>query len=77
MKAFARELSWFFIAILLAVPVAYVFGYLMNLTPEGEIMTFSEEVFQMELFIVGAIIGFICTYLMRLIIWAVVEYLDR
>ncbi len=75
MKAFARELAWFFIAIVLAAPVAYFFGYLMALEPEGATMTKFEEVFQMELFIIGAILGFVCTYLMRVIIWAVAKYL--
>lgn len=75
MKALARELAWFFIAILLAAPVAYFFGYLMALEPEGTSMNNFEEVFQMELFIIGAILGFVSTYVMRVIIWAVAKYL--
>ena len=75
MKVLARELSWFFIAVLLAGPVAYFFGYLMGLEPEKATLTINEEVFQMELFIIGAILGFICTYLIRIIIWAVVKFL--
>jgi ABC-type multidrug transport system permease subunit len=75
MKAFARELVWFFMAILIASPIAYFFGYLMELKPEGPSMTTEEEVFQMELFIIGAIIAFISTYLMRVIIWAVAKFL--
>ena len=75
MKAFARELAWFFIAILIAIPIAYLFAHLMNLSPEGIKMTQHEEVFQMELFIIGAILGFICAYVVRMIIWAVTKYL--
>ncbi len=76
MRALARELSWFFIAILLAAPIAYFFGfYLMNLEPEGPTLTKNEEVFYMELFIIGGILGFICTYFIRVIIWAVTKYL--
>jgi ABC-type multidrug transport system permease subunit len=75
MKAFARELAWFFVAIVVAAPIAYFFGYLMNLEPEGPSMSQTEEVFQMELFIIGGIIGFVSTYLMRIIIWAVAKFL--
>lgn len=75
MKAFARELSWFFIAVFLSGPIAYLFGSLMNLEPEGASMTKTEEVFQMEIFVIGAIIGFLGTYLIRVIIWAVAKNL--
>ena len=75
MKAFARELAWFFIAILIAIPIAYLFAHMMNLQPEGIKMTPHEEVFQMELFITGAVLAFICTYVMRVIIWAVSKYI--
>ena len=77
MKALARELIWFFIAIVLATPVAYFFSQLLGLKPEGSLLTVDEDVFQMELFIVGWIIGFICTYFMRVIIWAVSKYLIK
>lgn len=76
MRALARELSWFFLAILLAAPIAYFFGYyLLDVKPEGPTLTKNEEIFYMELFIIGAIFGFICTYLIRVIIWAVTKYL--
>lgn len=77
MKAFARELLWFFIAILLSAPLAYIFGYIMSLEPEGLTLTMQEEVFQMELFIVGGIVGFFGTYLIRVIIWAVYKHLIK
>ncbi len=77
MKALARELIWFFLAIVLATPVAYFFSQLLRLKPEGSQLTVDEDVFQMELFIVGWIIGFICTYFMRVIIWAVSKYLIK
>ncbi|MCR9249859.1 MAG: hypothetical protein NXI20_05520 [bacterium] len=77
MKALARELLWFFTAVVLCMPIAYLFAYLLDLKPEGPTMTFNEEVFQMELFIVGAIIGFIGTYIMRVIIWAMKKYLIK
>ena len=77
MKALARELIWLFIAIILATPIAYFFGYLPGIKPEGLQLTNDEEVFQMELFIIGWIIGFISTYFMRVIIWAVSKNLIK
>ena len=77
MKALARELIWFFIAILLATPIAYFFGHIEGLKPEGAQMTIEEEVFQMEMFIIGFIIGFVCTYFMRVIIWAIAKILIK
>ena len=75
MKALARELIWFFIALILAIPVAYFFIYLMELTPEGTKLSKNEEIFQMELFIIGAILGFVCTYFIRVIVWSVAKHL--
>jgi hypothetical protein len=75
MKALARELIWFFIAVILASPIAYFFSYVMGLQPEGPELEIVEEVFQMEMFIIGGIIGFVCTYLMRVIIWATAKFL--
>ena len=75
MKILARELIWFFIALILAVPVAYLFSYSMGLEPEGITLSTEEEVFQLEFFIIGYCIGIICTYIMRIVIWAVTTYL--
>lgn len=75
MKAFAREIAWLMIALLFAVPVGYLFGRLLGLQPEGAERTSIEEVFEMELFLIGAIIGFVCTYLMRVLIWSLMKNL--
>ena len=75
MKILARELIWFFIALILAAPVAYLFSYLIGLEPEGVTLSTEEEVFQLEFFIIGYIIGMVCTYIMRIVIWAVTTYL--
>jgi hypothetical protein len=71
MKIFARELLWFLLALVLAAPVAWLFSYSLGLEPTGPTISTEEEVFQMELFIIGYIVGIIGTYLMRLVIWAV------
>jgi hypothetical protein len=59
MKVVARELIWIFIALVLSAPVAYLFGNTLELRPEQEILSKTEEVFEMELYLIGGIIGFI------------------
>ena len=71
MKIIAREILWFFLALVLAAPVAWFFSYSLGLEPSGPSLSTEEEVFQMELFIIGYIVGIIGTYIMRLVIWAV------
>jgi len=75
LKTFARELIWFFIALVLATPLAFLFSYSSSIQPEMEQLSTNEEVFEMEFFIIGFIVGFILTYFMRAIIWAVSRYL--
>ena len=71
MKIFAREVLWLFLAFLCAVPLAYGFVYLIKLIPESEVLTTDEEVFQMEFFFAGALLGFFGVYVMRVIMWAI------
>jgi len=71
MKIFARELLWFLLALVLAAPIAWLFSYSLGLTPAGPALSTEEEVFQMEFFIIGYVVGIVGTYLMRLVAWAV------
>ena len=77
MKFFAREFLWFITAIILALPVSYLFIDYLALTPSGDQSTIYEQTFEMELFITGAIIGFILTYIMRLVIWSIKKILTE
>lgn len=75
MKTVARELMWLMIALLLAIPIGYLFGTILELQPESDTTTKIEAVFEMELFIIGAIIGFVLTYVMRVFMWAISKQL--
>ena len=75
MKTVARELMWLLIALLLAIPIGYLFGTILELQPESDTATTIEAVFEMELFIIGAIIGFALTYVMRVFMWAITKQL--
>ncbi len=74
MKVIARELVWLFIALILSMPVGYIFGTLLGLRPENDEPTSLEEVFEMEMFLIGAIIGFVLTYTMRVFMWAITKF---
>ena len=74
MKVIARELVWLFIALMLSMPVGYIFGSLLGLRPENDELNSLEEVFEMEVFLIGAIIGFVLTYIMRVFMWAITKF---
>lgn len=71
MKVFAREFVWVVVAIIFAVVIGFFFGYWLALNPEANQATSLEKVLEMELFLIGAIFGFICTYIARIFAWAI------
>ena len=77
MKIFAREFLWFITAIILALPVSYLFIEYLSLTPAGDQSTIYEQTIEIEVFITGALIGIIFTYIMRLVIWAIKKILIK
>lgn len=75
MKVFAREFLWFIVALIFAVLVGYFFGYSLDLNPESTVATIQESVFEMELFMIGGIFGFLGAYILRMIAWAITKQL--
>ncbi len=67
----AREFLFFFIAVLVAIPMSMLFLYLMDLQPAGNELSPEEEVLEMEFLIIGAVLGFLGVYLARLTVLAV------
>ena len=70
-KIVAREFVWFFVALVLAVPLSILFTYFIALEPEKAAPTMQELVFQLDIMIIGGILGLVFVYLVRLIQWAV------
>lgn len=70
-KIVARELVWFFVAIVLAVPLSLVFTYFIALEPEKAAPSMQELVFQLDIMIIGGILGLLFVYLIRLVQWAI------
>ena len=71
----AKEFLYLFIALIASTPVGFLFIYLLNLPPAGFGLTPDEMVLEMDLFIIGAILGFIGVYIIRLSVWAVKKIL--
>jgi hypothetical protein len=70
-KIIAKEFVWFFGALVMAVPLSILFTYLMNLEPATDTPTMQELVLQLDLMIIGGIVGMLFVYLIRLITWAI------
>ncbi len=66
-KVLAREFLWFIGALILSVPLAFAFLWLLGLTAETTVYTREEEKFAMSLFLLGYILSFIGIYLARII----------
>ncbi|MEM9859734.1 MAG: hypothetical protein AAF149_03015 [Bacteroidota bacterium] len=67
----AKEFLYLFLALMTAIPVAFLFIYLVGFIPEPAPPTKDEQVLEMALLLFGGLIGFIGVYLMRLTVWAV------
>ena len=63
-----REILWFFVALALSVPLALLFLYFLTLTSKGPTLNGVEKVFTFQLFLVGCLVGFLCVYVVRIIV---------
>jgi len=70
-KAILREILWFFVALLLSVPLAFVFIGMLKLTSGGPELNDVEKVFTLQLFLIGAAVSFVCVYVVRLVYLAI------
>lgn len=66
-KVLAREFLWFIGALILAIPLAFAFLWLLGLTENTTIYTQEEEKFAISLFMLGYILSFIGIYLARIV----------
>lgn len=73
----AKEFLFFFIALIVAIPISILFLYLMNLQPAGDSFSQEESVLEIEFLILGAILGFIGVYIIRLTVWAAKKVLPE
>jgi hypothetical protein len=73
----AKEVLYFFIALVVAVPVSLFFLHLVNLQPAAPQLSQDEGVLEMDLLLIGAVLGFVGVYVIRLTVWAVKQLLGQ
>ena len=65
-----REILWFFIALLLSVPLGFLYLSFLTLTSSGPEPTQVEKVFVVQLDIISCLVGFISVYVVRIVVMA-------
>jgi hypothetical protein len=70
-KVFFREIVWVFVALLLSVPLSFVFLFFLRLTSSGPTLNEVEKVFTFQLFLLGIVVMFVCIYVVRLIVMGI------
>ncbi|MFK7908373.1 MAG: hypothetical protein AB8B69_24800 [Chitinophagales bacterium] len=66
-KVLAREFLWFIGVLVLAIPLTFLFLWLLGLTTDTTIYTREEELFVTKLFLLGYVLSFIGVYLTRIV----------
>ena len=78
MKAiFMRELFWFILTIVISLLLSLFFMELVNLSSSSVKLKDIEEIFTVQLYIIGCIVSFICIYIIRIIIITVKAFLTK
>lgn len=72
-KTILKELMWFIIASILAVPLSFVFIMLFKLTSSNPKLNEVEKVFTIQLFMIGWLVMFLCIYIVRIVIKALLK----
>jgi hypothetical protein len=72
----AKELLYFFFAIITAIPVAFLFLYMLQLDPDQQGLSGDEKVLEVDLMLIGAVLGFLGVYLTRVTVWAVKQVMQ-
>lgn len=67
----SKELVFLLVAFLMAIPVAVLFLWLLESNSGTTTSSSDESVLEMQLLVVGGLLGFVGVYFIRLIVWAV------
>jgi ABC-type tungstate transport system substrate-binding protein len=72
-KTILKELMWFILASLLAVPLSFVFLMFFKLTSSNPKLNEVEKVFTVQLFMIGWLVMFLCVYIVRIVVKALLK----
>ncbi len=67
-KALAKEVLWFLAALVLAIPLSFLFLSCIDIVSKGDTFSKIEKIFIFELFLLGFIVNFVGIYIVRIII---------
>ena len=65
MKGLAREFLWFFVALLLSLPLAIVFLWFFGFSPETVNLQVRERTYAWGMYLLGYLVSFLAIYIMR------------
>jgi hypothetical protein len=71
-----RELFWLFLSFVLSLVLSFVFLELVNLTSADRTLNNIEQVFSVQLYIIGCGVSFFSIYLVRIIIAAIKMFVE-
>jgi len=72
-KTILKELMWFILASILAVPLSFVFLLLFKLTSSSPKLNEIEKIFTIQLFMIGWLVMFLCIYIVRIVVKALLK----
>ncbi len=76
MKDFlVKEFFWFILGSVIALPLSFFFLRLFDLTSAGPTMNEIENIFYLQLYIIGWFVSLICVYIIRAVVSAIIKKL--
>lgn len=69
-KSIAREVLWFLAAVVVAIPLSFLFLSCIDIVSKNDTFSRIEKIFIFELFLLGFIVNFVGIYIVRIIITA-------
>jgi len=70
-RVFYREVMWFVITIILSLMLGFLYLEILNLSSSDRHLKSIEQIFSVQLYLIGCIVSFISIYIVRLIVGVV------
>ena len=70
-RVFYREVMWFVITIILSLMFGFLYLEILDLSSSDRHLKSIEQIFSVQLYLIGCIVSFISIYIVRLIVGVV------